>query len=102
QAEDGIRDWSVTGVQTCALPISRLALVDGAVAPEGRGDQIRRDAARRVGDRETVEIRAPRLVHGTGVVGEGHERALCAGVRDDQIGRASCREEGRWRGGADD
>src|SRR5829696_3722233 len=22
-AEDGIRDWSVTGVQTCALPISR-------------------------------------------------------------------------------
>src|SRR5438093_4428882 len=26
QAEDGIRDWSVTGVQTCALPIS---LFDG-------------------------------------------------------------------------
>src|SRR5262249_59178763 len=25
QAEDGIRDWSVTGVQTCALPIYRLA-----------------------------------------------------------------------------
>ena len=24
QAEDGIRDWSVTGVQTCALPICRL------------------------------------------------------------------------------
>src|SRR5438093_8816990 len=24
QAEDGIRDWSVTGVQTCALPISLL------------------------------------------------------------------------------
>src|SRR5262249_58753800 len=23
QAEDGIRDWSVTGVQTCALPILR-------------------------------------------------------------------------------
>src|SRR3989339_1901061 len=23
QAEDGIRDWSVTGVQTCALPIIR-------------------------------------------------------------------------------
>src|SRR5262249_58039015 len=23
KAEDGIRDWSVTGVQTCALPISR-------------------------------------------------------------------------------
>ena len=24
QAEDGIRDWSVTGVQTCALPILYL------------------------------------------------------------------------------
>src|SRR5262249_58693857 len=24
QAEDGIRDWSVTGVQTCALPISAM------------------------------------------------------------------------------
>ena len=28
QAEDGIRDWSVTGVQTCALPI-----YDGSFAP---------------------------------------------------------------------
>src|ERR1039457_2472144 len=26
QAEDGIRDYKVTGVQTCALPISRLLL----------------------------------------------------------------------------
>src|SRR5438093_2208959 len=26
QAEDGIRDWSVTGVQTCALPISQVAV----------------------------------------------------------------------------
>src|SRR5437762_4242758 len=26
QAEDGIRDTSVTGVQTCALPISYVAL----------------------------------------------------------------------------
>src|SRR5438046_10583028 len=24
QAEDGIRDWSVTGVQTCALPIYQI------------------------------------------------------------------------------
>src|SRR5437016_10559481 len=28
QAEDGIRDWSVTGVQTCALPISVRAARD--------------------------------------------------------------------------
>src|SRR5438046_4864953 len=29
QAEDGIRDWSVTGVQTCALPISPGTLITG-------------------------------------------------------------------------
>src|SRR5256885_9062380 len=33
QAEDGIRDYKVTGVQTCALPIST-----GAPAPEGDRD----------------------------------------------------------------
>src|SRR5207237_7817421 len=32
QAEDGIRDSSVTGVQTCALPISR-ALIKGGADP---------------------------------------------------------------------
>src|SRR5262249_58748206 len=29
QAEDGIRDWSVTGVQTCALPIFDSGPVSG-------------------------------------------------------------------------
>src|SRR5262249_56683463 len=29
QAEDRIRDWSVTGVQTCALPICSLTLTNG-------------------------------------------------------------------------
>src|SRR5258706_6912293 len=29
QAEDGIRDWSVTGVQTCALPISMVSALAG-------------------------------------------------------------------------
>src|ERR1039457_4796004 len=29
QAEDGIRDYKVTGVQTCALPISFLAVQNG-------------------------------------------------------------------------
>src|SRR5437016_8389425 len=33
QAEDGIRDWSVTGVQTCALPITALVIVSDT----GRG-----------------------------------------------------------------
>src|SRR5437867_9952640 len=33
QAEDGIRDRTVTGVQTCALPILRGALSNGFRAP---------------------------------------------------------------------
>src|SRR5258706_7379793 len=33
QAEDGIRDWSVTGVQTCALPISIEQVVKAARIP---------------------------------------------------------------------
>src|SRR5688572_33342276 len=67
QAEDGIRDLTVTGVQTCALPISRLlsrsscpacaghddrdnkrALSRGAVASESSGT-FRRSEERRVG-----------------------------------------------------
>src|SRR3712207_7893591 len=35
QAEDGIRDIGVTGVQTCALPISRWRVPDG----EGDGHE---------------------------------------------------------------
>src|SRR5690606_40216618 len=31
QAEDGIRDFHVTGVQTCALPISRHSCALGSV-----------------------------------------------------------------------
>src|SRR5690606_40294720 len=37
QAEDGIRDFHVTGVQTCALPISS----NGRGSPIGRGSRIR-------------------------------------------------------------
>src|SRR5690606_39978027 len=33
QAEDGIRDFHVTGVQTCTLPISPLILYDPYSAP---------------------------------------------------------------------
>src|SRR5205807_3441158 len=37
QAEDGIRDYKVTGVQTCALPIYFLNAREGRCAPEQRG-----------------------------------------------------------------
>src|SRR5438093_9415752 len=35
QAEDGIRDWSVTGVQTCALRSDVRALAPQGAASEG-------------------------------------------------------------------
>src|SRR5437016_13276936 len=35
QAEDGIRDWSVTGVQTCALPIPTGAAAEGVSGAMG-------------------------------------------------------------------
>src|ERR1039457_4014854 len=44
QAEDGIRDYTVTGVQTCALPIYRLAYHTGA---RGRQDTARLSLFRR-------------------------------------------------------
>src|SRR5688572_33425898 len=69
QAEDGIRDLTVTGIQTCALPILRrptlghlLAPVDHAERdrrpaggsshrrdPQGRGQHVPRSEERRVG-----------------------------------------------------
>src|SRR3712207_9363104 len=64
QAEDGIRDIGVTGVQTCALPISRRGDVDRADDHRGRGGAARALARR----------------------GDGGGRA-----RPVQIGRASCR-----------
>src|SRR5690625_347037 len=63
QAEDGIRDGHVTGVQTCALPIlgaTTVAFLDThpSVAPERTSSPIspaHRDARRRH-RRRTVEI----------------------------------------------
>src|SRR6266508_6738060 len=41
QAEDGIRDGHVTGVQTCALPICRATRPSGAcAAPSRRGRDV--------------------------------------------------------------
>src|SRR5262249_56444638 len=85
QAEDGIRDWSVTGVQTCALPISvrdcRLPSRRGMGAVvEADVEEVRR---RRGGDRgERTRV---------------HEHVAVA--VEDEIGRASCRERGESAGG---
>src|SRR5207244_6196502 len=43
QAEDGIRDDLVTGVQTCALPISLPRLAEAAGAPVDGSISVRHD-----------------------------------------------------------
>src|SRR2546430_7682942 len=88
QAEAGIRDLTVTGVQTCALPISEPApRRDGRLRDErgrhvGRGDQ--NDALVRL---EAVHL-DEELVQGllTLVV------AAAEAGTPMEIGRASCRE----------
>src|SRR5258706_8777343 len=75
QAEDGIRDWSVTGVQTCALPISggreRLRHVSrrGDPAPTSHRASCRPapwSACRRVEGRARPRARAACRTSGSG------------------------------------
>src|SRR5205823_11760586 len=46
QAEDGIRDKLVTGVQTCALPISQGSVVTGCHPGQAPPDLVRGSASR--------------------------------------------------------
>src|SRR5690606_39783196 len=78
QAEDGIRDFHVTGVQTCALPIYPLAL----------GDVL--DNADDCGLAADLDGRTEDLD-----VDDGAVLAAAAALvahRAVEIGRASCRE----------
>src|SRR5690606_40089368 len=102
QAEDGIRDFHVTGVQTCALPISVLEYVDVAVEVL-RADVVEHDVGATRGRGEFGDEVLLAVVHGdVGVElaaafeplvrarGDGDRRA--EGLADlDEIGRASCR-----------
>src|SRR5436309_3910185 len=54
QAEDGIRDFHVTGVQTCALPISMAAVRDRFVWDLAQGK-----SPARIDDRATGELVVP-------------------------------------------
>src|SRR2546430_4336414 len=65
QAEDGIRDLTVTGVQTCALPIS--------VAP-GRPRVHARPSGRGVRGLPAGGLQLPRVRAGRGGAGEGRGR----------------------------
>src|SRR6266446_167665 len=72
QAEDGIRDYKVTGVQTCALPISPRGRRSGDCRPGPDGARLLRRA------RPGRDGR-PRAPGGDAVTG-ARTRALGAGV----------------------
>src|SRR5256886_5281548 len=79
QAEDGIRDLTVTGVQTCALPI--FGCVSLASSPSPPTSVSRQQAARSRGELR----RSRRLSHSQPIA---PARSPCP----VKIGRASCRE----------
>src|SRR5437867_8100378 len=82
QAEDGIRDRTVTGVQTCALPILSTGTYDTRTP-------CSRSASSRI--RSLSPWPAPRLRTSSGP--GGNKRASSAADRPmSEIGRASCRE----------
>src|SRR5207244_7355509 len=82
QAEDGIRDDLVTGVQTCALPISDLRIV----GTHRRGNHHDVRAADLFGAMAFVD-RGAQVAQPL-----GDDRRLQVGA--GEIGRASCRERG--------
>src|SRR5690606_40317460 len=89
QAEDGIRDFHVTGVQTCALPI--YFHFDPASIDAGRRP---RDADATIvdGKRQTQLVDAYRMAvrdQMRRLLGGQEPRSLC---NAEKIGRASCRE----------
>src|SRR5690606_39489644 len=85
QAEDGIRDFHVTGVQTCALPI--LSRSSTAVVVTRRETWVS-PAARR-GRRAGRPTRSGQAPYPTRF---GSGPSSDAGSAAREIGRASCRE----------
>src|SRR5205807_4699050 len=92
QAEDGIRDYKVTGVQTCALPISAAATMTREVDRAARIVRSLLRLARRA-DTTPTRVQVNDLVHD---VAEIRQRVLRS---ENEIGRASCRERVKSAGG---
>src|SRR5947208_6617942 len=89
QAEDGIRDDLVTGVQTCALPISR-----GSFGRSLRQAWISRSAPALFPRVCSTRARAQRARQSAGSAATKRRRmaAEFSGSMRIKIGRASCRE----------
>src|SRR5205807_5386703 len=100
QAEDGIRDYKVTGVQTCALPIFRSRRPEKPVRPVSflePAPRRRELPVRRRHRPVPCLFGSPRLA-GPGVACR-RRNGRTAGLTHE-IGRASCRERvERWEGG---
>src|SRR2546430_13714579 len=58
QAEDGIRDLTVTGVQTCALPISLKVAVLAALAIADELHNMQRDRGDHRSEEHTSELQS--------------------------------------------
>src|SRR2546429_9155116 len=81
QAEDGIRDVAVTGVQTCALPICRDVRLDPEATPAVRREQIRYRMRQGVyNELRSVELIAAWIPY----VPEREIRELLPGQLDDE------------------
>src|SRR5687767_15468928 len=85
QAEDGIRDKLVTGVQTCALPISTLVL---SVASESNINNTLHFEQ----PKELLQSQSCGRTNLFRSVRRGINPNLCAIASSCKIGRASCRE----------
>src|SRR5699024_11860355 len=98
QAEDGIRCRNVTGVQTCALPLSsRLATLrtgdeDGSAEERGHDSHVQFGGSR---DETAQDVRSGEQC-GAGDRREGEQPAMV-----DEIGRASCRGRGELTEGVE-
>src|SRR5690606_41183620 len=90
QAEDGIRDFHVTGVQTCALPICTVSTASGREIGYGRalvatsGTPGSADVDDSHGSGRVIPFRTVRDYE--------RLRGLTSNGSPHEIGRASCRE----------
>src|SRR5256884_3562751 len=91
QAEDGIRDVAVTGVRTCALPISDKGARQAGKISQGRnGRRPQTGGAYRRRNRRRSQLARLGLI-GSETAVRGLE-AETAGHPLREIGRAACRE----------
>src|SRR5699024_11489639 len=89
QAEDGIRDRNVTGVQTCALPIL------GTGAAQDPADEALSGLVADLVSGSATDAATALASHAISVVVVPPADSAVTGLPQVEIGRASCREGGK-------